>query len=170
MAIYAADPYFRSISDFGVDIAANTKDITWPLISIAEGQDLPAGFHTGVLVQTSETLMPNDGDAPTKPYIVITANGTVEHIRLYKDGSDSGVSVGIDIAISVGDQLYINFEDERVWLTQADGTGSNVTNLVTYDSTFWDIDVGGSVITYHCETGGTDVSITVYYYQLYNAL
>lgn len=174
LSILCPDPLFKSVDEFGKDIANVVPHWGWPVYSpMAADGDLTdttalaspyvfAGNVTGVYDFTLSAYLQNNGDFPTAPRIVVTVTAPVENLKFYISDDEY---VLLETTINVGDVIEFDFNEETITRN-----GVNISNLMTRDSTFFDIPQGGVEVFYQADVGETAVHAKVYYNQLYKAI
>ncbi|MPN25371.1 hypothetical protein SDC9_172780 [bioreactor metagenome] len=154
LIMFCSDPYFRSVDEFGKDIAGNTPMMGFPLLS-----SLTSGFITGLFTYPEFVYIENDGDTETFCRAVVVAYGAVTGFKLSKDVN---TYVKFNQALSVGDELVLDFINASVTLN-----GVNANRYIDRASTFFAIDTGGCNISFSADDGTTLLSCTIYYNKLY---
>lgn len=167
-SLYCADPFFRSMDEYGKNIANITATFGCPIFSPL-GSTAPyvvAGNIVGVYDFTRTVFVPNDGDADTYARIVVKANADVKDFKIEKNAIEYvRVSAGTNTLLSIGDVLEIDCEEQSV-----QRNGININRLMDRRSTFFSIDRGGVSLTYSAAQGENSVSVSVYYNKLYKGV
>lgn len=160
-----ADPYWKSVDDFGKDIAAIKPMIGFPYMVNGSGGRGPKGLTAGVFTFDKVVTLSNKGDVETRCRIVIHASGKVinpsviindEYVRIIDE-------------MQSGDEIEVNFEalpptvkkNGENFIGHADRTSA-------FDSMI--LNVGENEIQYDADDGDLNMSVSVYYYQLYGAI
>lgn len=167
-----ANPLFRGMDTFNKNIANITPMWGWPIYSPEEtykpdqgNPDWPYGLFvtgwniTGVYDFTKNVFATNDGEFPSPPRINVLAISQVENFQISKGNEEF---LRVNTTMAQGDIMIIDFGAETVTLN-----GNNIISLVDKDSIFWQIDVGGSNISYTADVGENSLEVSVYYEQLY---
>ena len=153
LSLWCAYPLFRSVSEFGENIAALTPRLGFPIYTTAA-----SGFVIGEYAFASTIYIANDGDTETYARARILATGNVEGFTL-TDGTDSVTYAG---TLADGDELLIDFETASVTLN-----GENANRYLDRTSTFFSIPLGGGNIGYSATSGLDNVAVFIYYNKLY---
>lgn len=174
LSILCPDPLFRSVDEFGKDIANITAQWGWPVFSpMASDGDYDkteaysdpyvfAGNVVGIYDFTNSAYLNNEGDFPTAPRIEVTVTSPVTNLMFYISPEEYLL---LETVIQIGDEIEIDCNEETITRN-----GINISNLMTRDSTFFKIPQGGVSLAYQADVGETAVHVRVYYNQLYKTI
>lgn len=152
---YAADPYWKSVDDFGRDIASLTPHFGFPFVCVEN-----KGINCGIFNFAKTVLIENDGDTDTYCKAIIAASGDVLNPSLIK--GDKFVKV-LD-TMCAGDVIEIDLERATVLKN-----GANIIGRADRKSSFVNmhLEVGTNKIGYAADNGDNYLSCTIYYNKLY---
>ena len=151
------DPFFKSVDDFGVDIASKSPSFGFPYIECLNPL-IPVIADVYNYAQT--VIVTNDGDTETYAKAIITFNGEATGPTLYKDESYVRVIGTFDI----GDELVIDFENSIIRKN-----GEPIMQYIDRTSSFTDmgIEIGDNEIGFSADSGDSNMSVVIYYYKRY---
>lgn len=162
--LYCVDPLFRSMDEFGKDIANITPTFGFPIMS-----PLPSvkpysfgGNVVGVYDFTRTVFIANAGDFETFPRIVVQASATVTDFCIRKNEKEYVKIIG---NLVKGDVVEIDFGEQSVTKN-----GVNINRLIDRKSTFFMIDRGGVNVKYEAVQGDNSVKVSIFYNQLYKGV
>lgn len=153
---FCPNPFFRSESAFGKDIAQVTPMWGWPYM-----EHPTYGRVVSVYDFSQSVVITNEGDVPTHPVVEVRARGEVINPRIIKDD----LFVEVQVTMATGDMLVIDFSANRVTLN-----GENIIQKVSKDSSLTSIvfERGDNLISYDAASGANVMSCHIYYYDLFN--
>lgn len=164
LELLCLDPLFRSMDEFGRDIAHITPMFGWPAFYPSEMPDSKnaGGAIYGVYDFTRRVALKNEGDYPTKPHVTVTASDTVENFELVKSAAEY---IKVIDTMQNGDVYAIDFENETITKN-----GVNINRLLDKNSSYFTIEKGGIEVQYNAAIGENSVAVSVYYNQLFKGL
>lgn len=154
--IKCGDPYFRSVDNFGKDIAEIMPMIGFPYICTAKGR------VTGIYNFEKEVEVYNDGDVDTFCKAIFRANGDVTNPKLIVNGK----YVKILSTMTKGDIIELDFTKERPRVTK---NGVNIIGSTDRTSKLSEMElkIGNNVIGYSADDGDSAMEVSIYYNKLY---
>lgn len=154
--ILSASPYYKSVDNFGKDIAEVLPMIGFPYINTSKG------MPTGVYNFEKEVNVYNDGDVDTFCKAVFTANGDVINPKLLVNGK----FVRIITNMVKDDVVVMDFTTPRVTITK---NGVNIIGATdrTSDLSEMQLNIGDNVIGYSADDGDSSMEVSIYYNKLY---
>lgn len=159
--LYCANPFFKSMDNFGKNLASEQSGFAFPYIDFDGDEEWQAiKPYASVYNFASETIIVNNGDVDTFCIAVIEFTSTVTNPKITKDSGFVRV-VG---TFEVTDVLVIDFEKGSV-----EKNGINVSNMVDRMSTFYGmaLNIGDNTIGYDADDGQNAMDVTVYYNNQY---
>lgn len=156
ITLECTNPFFRSIDNFGKNIALITKQFAFPL-GIIKNKGKIMGYRTF----KSEVPIINDGDLPTGIQAVLKATrGSVLNPKIILN--DKYIEVFVNMQLK--DELVINTNARKkgIYLN-----GQNIINKINRKSAFFDMDVGGNVLKYNAEDGYINLDVNIYFDKIY---
>lgn len=167
LQIIFPDPFWRSVDDFGEDIAAVKPMVAFPYVSLVEYVEgiNPAGYTGAVFVFQPTVKLNNMGDTITYCRVIMTFKGDVVNPSFHVNGNYIKI---IDNMVQ-GDTIDINMEaipptvkkNGVNWLGHCDKTSS---------FTGMELNKGENTISYTAEDGSDHMTVTVYYNERYEAI
>ncbi|WP_418441459.1 phage distal tail protein [Candidatus Allofournierella excrementavium] len=151
----ATDPYWKSVDDFGQDIAAITPRWGFPYM------DHP---DYGVLVDIANfersVNFIYDGDAPSYPVITLTADDRVTNPKIV----NGSAFVRLIDELEKGDVVELSTRPPRI-----EKNGQNVLNKVDRSSNFAGLAMqpGTNVYRYEADYGDNSLHVVIRYYKQY---
>ncbi len=157
---YCASGFFKSVDDFGKDIASITGGFGFPYIDVTTPL-IPV--YASIYNYNQEVTITNDGDVPTYPRVTISFSGDVTNPRIYKD--DYYVRI-LDSFVD-GDVVVIDFENCTITKN-----GENWIHYIDRSSQFTSIvlETGDSILGFGADDGDAYMSVRIYYNKLYLGL
>ena len=154
--ILSASPYYKSVDNFGKDIAEVLPMIGFPYINTSKG------MPTGIYNFEKEVNIYNDGDVDTFCKAVFTANGDVINPKLLVNGK----FVRIITNLVKDDVVVMDFTTPRVTITK---NGVNIIGATdrTSDLSEMQLNIGDNVIGYSADDGDSSMEVSIYYNKLY---
>ena len=173
LSVLCTDPLFRSMDEFGKDIANILPMWGWPFFSPMNPSDynnpvasadpyVTKGNITGVYEFEQKAFLANDGDFPTFPRAVITTTAQTSHIILYVDEARLVI---IEDTLNPSDTLEVDFGEETVFKN-----GVNINSKINRQSVFFSIPRGGIDFRYAASKNVSAIHVTIYYNQLYKGV
>lgn len=158
-----ANPYWKSVDDFGHNIAAVRGMIAFPYLATTEPSNI--GLTGGVYNFARQIVIYNDGDVETRCKAVIAASGDVLNPKLIIN--DQYVRV-LDEMVA-GDVIEMDFSSIPPTVKK---NGSNFLGHCDRTSAFTKmiIDRGDNTISYDADNGTTNLSVNIYYNKRYGAI
>jgi hypothetical protein len=154
--ILSESPYYKSVDNFGKDIAEVLPMIGFPYINTSKG------MPTGIYNFEKEVNIYNDGDVDTFCKAVFTANGDVINPKLLVNGK----FVRIITNMVKDDVVVMDFTTPRVTITK---NGVNIIGATdrTSDLSEMQLNIGDNVIGYSADDGDSSMEVSIYYNKLY---
>ena len=154
--ITCGDPLFRSVDNFGKDIAEIIPMIGFPYICTSKGR------VTGVYNFEKEVEVYNDGDVDTFCKAIFRANGDITNPKLIVNGK----YVRILSTMVKGDVIELDFTTERPRVTK---NGVNIIGSTDRTSKLSEMElkIGNNVIGYSADDGDSAMEVSIYYNKLY---
>lgn len=155
--------YWKSIDDFGYNIAAVRGMIAFPYLATTEPSNI--GLTGGVYNFARQIVIYNDGDAETRCKAIITASGDVVNPKLIINNQYVRV---LDTLVN-GDVIEMDFAAIPPTVKK---NGSNFLGHCDRTSAFTKmiIERGDNTISYDADNGTTNLSVNVYYNKRYGAI
>ena len=153
----ATDPYWKSVDDFGQDIAAITPRWGFPYM---DHPDL------GVLVDVAnfarKVTFDYDGDVPAWPVITLTADAPVTNPKIM----NGSAFVRLIDELAAGDTVVITTAPQRIRITK---NGQNVLNKVDRASNFAGLALqpGTNVYSFAADYGDNSLHVVIRYNKQY---
>lgn len=172
----ALEPMWLSEDEKGFDIAEAQGRRGFPFVSFTESEApqpesaLAAPRAAGTAVEThirgfivgiisNSIRMENGGNSTAYPRFDVMADGEVRNpsIEIADEAGEVVCSVGVNVTLSAGDHLVIDFSARPTTISL---NGENVTNLVTAGSTLaTGIEVGSFSVTWSADYGDAAMHI-----------
>lgn len=152
---FAADPYWRSVDDFGQDIAAITPRWGFPHM------DHPVYGMLADLSNFSRSVsFLYEGDVPAWPVVTITAEGRVDNPKIV----NGSAYVRLLDGLQAGDTVVISTKPPRITKN-----GVNILNKVDRTSNFTGLAMqpGANVFRYEAEYGDNNLHVVIRYNKQY---
>lgn len=155
-----ADPYLRSVENFGKDIASMVGCSGFPYLCTAA-----QGSPTGVFNFASTVNLKNDGDVTAHCKAVLVAHGAVTNPKLIINGH----YVRILDEMQEDDTIIIDFTASPPTVRK---NGMNYIGHCDRTSEFdqMGLVVGDSTVEYDADNGSNLLSVSIYYNKLYAAM
>ena len=149
-------PYYKSVDNFGKDIAEIIPMIGFPYICTSRGR------VTGIYNFEKEVEVYNDGDVDTFCKAIFRANGDVTNPKLLVNGK----YVRILSTMVKGDVIELDFTSPR---TKVVKNGINILGSTDRTSNLAEmpLNVGNNVIGYSADDGDSAMEVSIYYNKLY---
>lgn len=152
-----SDPYFKSVDNFGSDIASTSAGFAFPYIECLNPL-IPV--VSSIYNFTEKVVINNDGDVETYAKAVIKFSGNTKNPSLFKD--EAFVKILDDFVL--GDELVINFEEgtirkNNVAIMQRIDRNSSFTDML--------LGIGDSVLGFAADNGDNNMSVVIYYNKKY---
>lgn len=150
-----ADPFFKSVDEFGADIAAST-----PMWTFEEIDDPDWGEPFDYYNFAKSIDISNDGDVETYCRIVIRATGDVTNPKFMHNNSYIRI---IDTMVK-NDVIEIDIVNRHILKN-----GKNILAKIDRTSDFagMTFNVGDNTISFDADVGDTNMSVTLFYNKLY---
>lgn len=158
LQMYAPDPYFYDVYDFGKNLAGIQPMFGFPWS--ATTQD---GFATGYRIFHDKTIFENKGDVDVGIKVIFkAARGTAENVRF--TNLDTSEFVEVITSMELKDTLEISTVtgDKYIRLN-----GVDIFNTVNRKSKFFALAVGNNLLKYSAHTGETNLDVYLYYVPKY---
>ena len=154
------DPYWRSVENFGKNIAATIPMAAFPFLCTSE-QGVTAGRYNFA----KNVAFENDGDVETNCRVEMTAKGEVTNPKVMINGGYVRV---IDIMVE-GDVIVIDFTKNPPTVKK---NGVNYIGHCDRTSTFDEmaIPIGSTAVSFDADNGSNMLDVTFYYNKLYSVI
>ena len=160
MTFAFANPLWKSMDNFGKDIAAVTETAGFPWLS-----PIGVGTPAGVFNFSREVILSNDGDVVSYPSIIITAKDDVLNpiIRI------NDAFVKINDAMTEGDTITLNL---GALPPRVEKNGVNYFGHADKTSQFnkMYLDLGDNTVSFDADDGSDNLAVTVYYNKMYTVI
>lgn len=152
------EPYWKSVDEFGKDIANIIPAFGFPYNALV-GKQYPVGYSEFA----KEVHIYNDGDAETQIRAVITAKDVVSVPALIKD--DYGIY--INVAMDTGDVIEIDFGERSVRMN-----GENIITKLQKKSSLTNmaLNIGDNIVSYSADDGDANMAVNIYYNKRYQGV
>ncbi|MBQ5851514.1 MAG: phage tail family protein [Lachnospiraceae bacterium] len=158
LQLYAPDPYFYDVYDFGKNLAG-----TFPMLGFPWTSTLQYGFSTGYQIYDNKTVFENKGDVEVGIRIVFKATrGTASNIRF--TNLNTGEFVEAITELKQDDELVFSTVQGEKYIRL---NGDDIFNTINRQSTFFGIVQGNNLLEYSAETGKTNLEVFLYYVPKY---
>lgn len=146
---FAADPYWKEISETRVDVALWTGALEFPL------ELMEAGIEIGYRTISTIANINNAGDVSCGLKIEFRAIASVVNPAIYNDRT--GEFFKLDATLAAGDVLTVttHFLNKKV-LLESGGVITNGFNLIDILSAFLQLEPGDNSLRYDAESGTID--------------
>lgn len=150
-----ADPFFKSVDEFGADIASTTPLWTFEEIDDPDWGEPFDYYNFGQAIDVS-----NDGDVETYCRIVIRATGQVTNPKFMHNNA----YIRIIDTMQPNDVVEIDIVNRSVTKN-----GENILAKIDRTSDFvgMTFEVGDNKVSYDADVGETAMSVTLFYNKLY---
>ncbi len=156
LVLECSNPYFKSIDDFGNNVASVSKQFAFPLAIVKD-----KGKIMGHKTFNNDVVLMNDGDCETGCEIHIRAvGGSVVNPRI----SLNDKFIGVNVSMKDKDVLVINTNQREKSIRL---NGENVVQKIDRKSAFFDLDVGTNVLSYESDEGYAYMEVYVYFHKKY---
>lgn len=158
IGFFCKDPFFKSVDEFSKDIASIQPGFGFPYI--ATDRFIP---YVSVYMFNTEVELLNEGDIDVGIRVYMRFTGDVENPKIEQGGNKFQL-IG---KFKDNDVVKIDFDKQSVTKN-----GVNCYNLISSDSSFTKIKipVGGTTISFNADEGHLNMSVIIYYNQLYGGL
>ena len=159
MTFAFANPLWKSVDDFGKDIAAVTEKWGFPWLSTSSG--VPVGVYN-----FSRTVnLFNDGDVPAYPKVIIFAKGYCENPMFIVNGA----TVKINDIMAENDEITM---DLGALPPRIEKNGVNYFGHADKSSEFTKmyLDLGDNEISFDATNGSDNIAVTVYFNKMYTVI
>lgn len=155
ISFFCADPYFKSVDEYGKDIASIEN-----LWTFEELDDPDFGEPFDCYNFAKEVDITNDGDVETFCTIVITASSDVVNPVFYQGDA----YIKINDTLHQNDILQIDVANRTI---QKNGENIMVKIDRTSDFNSMQLSVGDNKISYDADDGALNMSVRVFFNKLY---
>ena len=151
--LFAPDPFFYDVSDFGKDLAN-----TVPLFGFPWEATIEEGFSMGYREFNSETTFTNKGDERVGLKLKIEATGAVRNF-LFKN-LKTGEYIKVWQELKVGDVMEISTMENEPYIKL---NGRDIFDKIDRESIFFTLDVGDNSLAYSADNGKGNMRVYLYY-------
>lgn len=157
---YCADPFLKSVDDFGQDIALINAGFGFPYIEV---KDPLIPVFASTYGYNQEVVLTNDGDTMTYPRVTVNFHGMTVNPKIYKND----YFVRILDTFQDGDVLELDFDNGIVYKN-----GVNWTQHTDRASNFTEMGLGkgDSTMGYAADDGDGNMAVFIYYNKRYLGL
>ena len=161
MTFAFANPLWKSVDDFGKDIASVTEKWGFPWLCPINTEGNPVGIYNF----EKRVHLDNDGDVLTYPKVIILAKGYVENPSIIINGN----FVKVNDILQENDEIVFNLGDLPPTVTK---NGANFLGHCDKSSQFnlMYFDVGDNVVEFNAENGSDNMAVTFYYNKMYTVI
>lgn len=161
MTFAFANPLWKSVDDFGKDIAAVTEKWGFPWLCDISS----AGNPVGVYNFDRRVNLFNDGDVISYPRVYITAKGYCEN-PIFTINSNS---IKINDILAEGDEITM---DLGALPPRIEKNGVNFFGHADKSSEFTKmfLELGDNVISFDADNGSDNIAVTVYFNKMYTVI
>lgn len=158
MTFAFANPLWKSVDDFGKDIASVTEKWAFPWLCDISSEGNPVGvFNFDRMIN-----MFNDGDVPSYPKVIILAKGYCEN----------PIFIINDAYVKINDIMQENDEIELDLGALPPTIRKNGVNYFGHadkssEFTKMYLDLGNNVVSFDADNGSDNIAVTVYYNKMY---
>lgn len=158
-----ANPFWKSVDDFGKNIAALSGMIAFPYLCSVSGGVI--GTTGGIFNYAEKTVLSNNGDVATKCKVVIAADGEVFNPKIIINGE----YVRVLDTLEADDRIEMDFEAQPPTVKK---NGVNWVGKCDRTSAFQSIILarGDNEIEYDADNGSSHMNVTVYYNKQYEVV
>lgn len=160
------NPYMKSYSDFGQNIASLTGMIAFPyLCNATRKEHAPVGITGGIFNFAQRVILNNDGDTEAQARVIIEAAGEVTNPEITINGNTCRL-IGV---LAQDDNLVFDFTNNPPTVKK---NGVNVIGQCDRTSAFdgMGLQIGDNTIEYDADDGVNVMNVSVYYNKLYNGI
>lgn len=160
MSFEFESPFLKSVDDFGKDIAALTPRFGFPWIS-----EIDKGLPVAVFDFEREVILSNLGDNVAYPIIKVSFFGEVENPQVnINDGF-----IRILGTYNTTDNITIDYTQNP---PRIENNGNNIIGYCDRTSDFDNmlLQVGSNAVSFSADDGTDEMSVSIYYYQLYTSV
>lgn len=160
MTFAFANPLWRSVDDFGQDIASIDARFGFPWM-VELGGSIPIGVYNF----DREVHMYNDGDVITYPRVIIFAKGYVENPEI----TINSANVKINDTLVEDDEIIMDFGALPPTIRK---NGVNIFGKADKKSQFTKmyLDLGDNIVSFDADNGSDNLAVTVYYNKMYTVI
>lgn len=160
MTFAFANPLWKSVDDFGQDIAAITPNFGFPWM-VEVDNPIPVG----VFNFAREVNLYNDGDVFSYPRVIILAKGYVENPKIIINDA----FVKINDVLAENDEIIMDFGALPPTVKK---NGVNAFGKADKKSQFTKmyLDIGDNVVSFDADNGSDNLAVTVYYNKMYTVI
>lgn len=160
-----ANPYWKSVDNFGRDIAEVTPLFGFPWLINGKGGKGAKGLTAGIFNFAKVVVLENTGDTETRCKAVIRADGVVVNPKLIINGE----YVRVIDTMQPNETIELDFEALPPTVKK---NGQNYIGHCDRTSAFDEmiLNVGDNTIQYTADDGSDKMSVSIYYSKLYGVI
>lgn len=164
ITFFCAKPFFKSVDDFGKNIAAITPMFAFPYIATFDTERPYVPVVSAYFNYARNVNIENDGDVETFMQVIIRAQGAVTNPMITKDETKFVKILG---NYGAGDVINIDMVNLDVTVN-----GEKALHKLDKSSSFTDcaITPGANTVGFDADDGKDYMEVTVYYNKLYMGL
>lgn len=160
MTFAFANPLWKSVDDFGQDIASITARFGFPWM-VEIDNPIPVGVYNF----SREVHLYNDGDVFSYPRVIILAKDYVENPKIIINDA----YVKINDIMNENDEIVMDFEALPPTVKK---NGVNAFGKADKKSQFKSmyLNLGDNVVSFDADNGSDNMAVTVYYNKMYTVI
>lgn len=164
ITFFCAKPFFKSVDDFGKNIAAITPMFAFPYITTYEEEKPYVPVVSAYFNYARNVNIENDGDVETFMQVIMRMQGAVTNPMITKDETKFVKILG---NYGAGDVINIDMVNLDVTVN-----GEKALHKLDKSSSFTDcaITPGANTVGFDADDGKDYMEVTVYYNKLYMGL
>lgn len=154
LQLFAPDPWFSDIDNFGKNLAGRAPGLSFPWESTVKD-----GFTTGYMIFDEMSVFHNSGNTSVGFEVIFTAekgeviNPKFEHLV-------TGDFIEVNTTLSQGESLVISTVRNQKYITL---NGANVFDRINRLSTFFELSVGDNLLKFSAESGVSNLAVMLFY-------
>lgn len=160
MTFAFANPLWKSVDDFGQDIASISPRWGFPWMV-----EIDNPVPVGVFNFSQEITMTNDGDVASYPKVIFLAKGYVENPKIIINGA----FVQINDTLEDSDEIIMDFGALPPTVRK---NGVNIFGKADKNSQFklMYLDIGSNLVSFDATNGSDNLAVTIYYNKMYTVI
>ena len=165
VSVLCPSPYFKGAQEVINELSAVTKMFHFPFYSTAAGE-----LVFGEIDPITSVEIDNAGSVQTGLTFQLYAKKALSDPKIYNYQTNEFLELDVDM--EAGDLITITTGQANKTVTLLrDGVETNIFNLLSKNSTWLQLDVGGGVFVYQVGTGiVTNLVVTISHYDLYEGV
>ena len=165
VSVLCPSPYFKGAQEVINELSAVTKMFHFPFYSTAAGE-----LVFGEIDPITSVEIDNAGSVQTGLTFQLYAKKALSDPKIYNYQTNEFLELDVDM--EAGDLITITTGQANKTVTLLrDGVETNIFNLLSKNSTWLQLDIGGGVFVYQVGTGiVTNLVVTISHYDLYEGV